>query len=288
MIVGVSYYPFGLVMSGISSKAAGSLSNKYKYNGKELQSGEFSDGSGLETYDFGHRMQDPQLGKFWQIDRFASKFSYQSPYAYAGNNPIKNIDVNGDSAWVQYKDANGVTQTVNNKSVNNPGDAVAAYGKGAKWLGMAATMGSNQNGEQKWQLNADGSVKEIKESKVNEVVEKAEKVETVVDGAVLAVNGVNAASNSVRLAQAGMVAEVADKFLGPAGLLLAVANTLSNPKGWETKNKIDLVAAAISCVCPVFGSIWYSVNVISQLSTGKTLSDYIQDNVDEHAKDGKW
>ncbi|WP_431197484.1 hypothetical protein, partial [Streptococcus pneumoniae] len=56
------YYPFGGTLSAISSKAAGKLENKYKFGDKELQSGEFSDGSGLELYDFGARFYDQQLG----------------------------------------------------------------------------------------------------------------------------------------------------------------------------------------------------------------------------------
>jgi RHS repeat-associated protein len=93
------YYPFGLTMAGISSKALafGNPKNKKGYNGNELQSGEFSDGSGLEFYDFNARSYDQQIGRFMQIDPLSDTVDQSSlgPFQFSYNNPVRYGDPSG-------------------------------------------------------------------------------------------------------------------------------------------------------------------------------------------------
>jgi RHS repeat-associated protein len=85
------YYPFGLTMAGISSKAAGKLENKTN----KFQGQEYNDDLGVDLYEFKYRMDDPQTGRFWQVDPLADKYVYNSTYAFSENKVTGHVELEG-------------------------------------------------------------------------------------------------------------------------------------------------------------------------------------------------
>ena len=84
------YYPYG----GWYGESTEPLLQERKYGGKELELT-----AGVNWYDFGARLQRPDLCRFQTMDPLAEKYYGVSPYAYCMGNPVRYVDPSGMDVW---------------------------------------------------------------------------------------------------------------------------------------------------------------------------------------------
>lgn len=65
---------------------------RYGFQGQERDDELKGEGN---SYDFGARMYDPRIGRFFKMDPIANYYVFQSPYVFAANNPVTLIDILG-------------------------------------------------------------------------------------------------------------------------------------------------------------------------------------------------
>ena len=92
-----AYYPFGSRHTFGGTYAQ--TTNRFKFNGKEEQTT-----GNLQYLDYGARMYDNKIGRWFVQDPLAEKYYAYSQYSFSGNNPILNIDSDG-KAWDTFIDA---------------------------------------------------------------------------------------------------------------------------------------------------------------------------------------
>ncbi len=90
IIAAQDYYPFGMQMPGREAPTTNGY--RYCFNGKEEDDEVKGDGN---QQDYGMRIYDPRAGRFLSVDPLARKFPWWTPYQFAGNMPIRYVDLDG-------------------------------------------------------------------------------------------------------------------------------------------------------------------------------------------------
>ena len=90
------YDPWGVELSGLGYQYGGIKINPYLYNGKEANGH-----LGVNLFDYGARLYDPAIGRWFVVDPMAEKAPDWTPYRYGFNNPMKYTDPTGMFEYVK-------------------------------------------------------------------------------------------------------------------------------------------------------------------------------------------
>ena len=88
------YYPFGMLMPG---RKASLDVYRFGFNGKENDNEAKGEGN---QQDYGMRIYDPRVGRFLSVDPLMGKYPWNSVYAFAENDVIRSVDLDGEERKV--------------------------------------------------------------------------------------------------------------------------------------------------------------------------------------------
>lgn len=90
------FYPFGMGMPGRTWSIGSAEEYRFGFNGKENDDAIKGDDNSL---DFGGRIYDNRICRWLSIDSKAKDYPAYSPYNFALDNPVINIDVDGKKVY---------------------------------------------------------------------------------------------------------------------------------------------------------------------------------------------
>ena len=146
------YYPFGLTFN--SYQRENSVPNRWKFQGQE-----HVDDLGLNWDSFKWRNHQPDIGRFFNIDPLASKYVYNSPYAFAENRVIDGRELEG-LEWVKSTDSktNTTTFTVTMKvknTANLPEGSMYSAAFGVAKQVEQSFKGTSEDGKTKYETKVN-------------------------------------------------------------------------------------------------------------------------------------
>jgi RHS repeat-associated protein len=95
------YYPGGMQLPGRTYNAT--TGYRYGFNGKENDNEVKGEGN---QQDYGMRIYDPRLVRFLSVDPLSKEYPWNSTYAFAENDVIRSIDLDGLEKYVVFRDVN--------------------------------------------------------------------------------------------------------------------------------------------------------------------------------------